>query len=169
MNHDSPQDLPGHQSKRGGGGRRVKNHGHNLANMASLGSSGIFDRVQDSTGHRDSRVDPDLTQRRQVLSQLFRNKDVTDVRSEQFDEACQAFGKHTQNVKPVTDDNGEVGWLVNTMQTPLKHHQLLAAGRMRRLEKRDKGPKGGILADAMGLGSKGDPRSGRYMVADYVS
>lgn len=43
-------------------------------------------------------------------------------------------------------------WMVEGMKTPVKHHQVIQAGWMNEQETRKRGPKGGILADKMGLG-----------------
>ena len=43
-------------------------------------------------------------------------------------------------------------WMVEGMKTPIKHHQVIHAGWMNEQETSKSGPKGGILADKMGLG-----------------
>jgi SNF2 family DNA or RNA helicase len=43
-------------------------------------------------------------------------------------------------------------WSVEGLTTPIKHHQLIHAGWMNERETSTRGPKGGILADMMGLG-----------------
>jgi hypothetical protein len=43
-------------------------------------------------------------------------------------------------------------WMVESIKTPVKHHQVIHAGWMNERETSTRGPKGGILADKMGLG-----------------
>ena len=75
----------------------------------------------------------------------------TDFTAADFNRACQAFsGPHTK-IKPV-----ETKWDVQGMQrsSALFQHQLFGSAFLRRREKAGEVPRGGILADAMGFGSK---------------
>lgn len=47
---------------------------------------------------------------------------------------------------------GDQGWTLSGMFTPLKNYQIINCGWMRRQEMRTSAPRGGILADQMGLG-----------------
>ena len=47
---------------------------------------------------------------------------------------------------------GDQGWTLSGMSTPLKNYQIINCGWMRRQEMRASAPRGGILADQMGLG-----------------
>ncbi|KAI5207477.1 hypothetical protein E4T39_01861 [Aureobasidium subglaciale] len=78
-----------------------------------------------------------------------------------------------QTVKPAS--NGQ--WAVKGMQTTLKNWQTINAGFMRRRETGDEKPKGGIIADQMGLGKtvtclanivNGRPRKEKFEDADIV-
>jgi SNF2 family DNA or RNA helicase len=59
----------------------------------------------------------------------------------------KGVGKRMKGFKP---DNQ--GWTIAGMVTPLKNYQIINCGWMRRQEMRTNEPKGGILADQMGLG-----------------
>jgi SNF2 family DNA or RNA helicase len=53
--------------------------------------------------------------------------------------------------KPVLVD-GVNGWLAPRMNTPLRNHQLIGTGFLRERETSTEEPRGGLLADGMGLG-----------------
>ncbi|CAD0097001.1 unnamed protein product [Aureobasidium vineae] len=73
--------------------------------------------------------------------------------SKRFDEACQSF----TNKKGVSKKNRSIlpvagGWRVKGMTTPLKNYQVINCGWMRTREMGTSEPRGGIIADQMGLG-----------------
>lgn len=70
-------------------------------------------------------------------------KDVTSMRA-----ALTAYVPKT--ITPAQDGSGK--WCLEGMSSSLESHQALGTGYMRRIESNDQGPKGGILADSMGLG-----------------
>lgn len=59
----------------------------------------------------------------------------------------KGFAKNHRSIEPVKG-----GWKVKGMNTPLKNYQLINCGWMRSREIGAKEPKGGIIADQMGLG-----------------
>ena len=63
-----------------------------------------------------------------------------------LERACQAFGR--EKIKPA--DNGM--WWINGLNTSIKPHQVLGTGFMLGRENDADEPRGGILADQMGLG-----------------
>jgi SNF2 family DNA or RNA helicase len=61
----------------------------------------------------------------------------------------KGVGKRMKGFLP---DKQDQGWTIAGMVTPLKNYQIINCGWMRRQEMRASEPKGGILADQMGLG-----------------
>jgi SNF2 family DNA or RNA helicase len=61
----------------------------------------------------------------------------------------KGVGKRMKTFRP---DQQDQGWTIAGMVTPLKNYQAINCGWMRRQEMRASEPKGGILADQMGLG-----------------
>jgi hypothetical protein len=59
----------------------------------------------------------------------------------------KGVAKHVRGIEMIKN-----GWTMKGMLTPLKNYQIINCGWMRRQEMRARQPKGGILADQMGLG-----------------
>lgn len=150
---DSYVPHEGRTSKQQKHGRTTKKRGHDASNVGLLtASSGYYEGPEDPELRARDRVEIQSTRRDDIIKQLFKGNNIKDVTQKDFKDATQAFPQSSMRGKVNSD--GKPGWLLNTMKTPLQHHQLLGAGRMRRYETREKGPFGGILADAMGLGSR---------------
>ncbi|QIW99174.1 hypothetical protein AMS68_004692 [Peltaster fructicola] len=82
------------------------------------------------------------------LLQSIPAKDKEAARSDtiKLDNASKVIG--ARKVKY----GSEEGFLLNGMKTPLKHYQVLGLAFMRDRENNERRPRGGILADGMGLG-----------------
>ncbi|GAB7343261.1 hypothetical protein MBLNU457_1317t1 [Dothideomycetes sp. NU457] len=80
------------------------------------------------------------------LPEAVRNKKQSKADLKWLNSACKVFGP--QQVKPA---NGGL-WKVNGMKSALKPHQIMGTAFMLGREAGDEEPRGGILADQMGLG-----------------
>ncbi|KAG9597202.1 hypothetical protein KCU77_g4655, partial [Aureobasidium melanogenum] len=80
-------------------------------------------------------------------------KEAARLDIDRMDQASKSFTNKkgvAKNFKGIKAVRG--GWLLKGMKTPLKNYQLINCGWMRRRETGTSDPKGGILADQMGLG-----------------
>lgn len=151
----NPAALETAQSRRSGPAARPrKKRGHQEANLASLGSSNFFEDEDAEEYEARNTLDPSLTHRKEILDQLFKNKTIKDVTKKDFKDAWAAFPYPRSAIKGDNSDVENGLWRLDGMRGRLHNHQLLGAAKMRRLEHRDEAPNGGIVADAMGLGSK---------------
>ena len=114
----------------------------------SLLGANIFDENE----RNDEQPGPSFDtfgNRKRAIDQLYAGRGrKNDVTRAEFNVACQAFGG--RNAQPA----GENQWSIKGMKATLTHHQLFAAAKMRSIENKLELPKGGLLADQMGLGSK---------------
>jgi SNF2 family DNA or RNA helicase len=92
------------------------------------------------------------TNKRQALKEL-----LASIPLEHRDEGLldnKAVFKAAAQFTPATScrPDGTNGWAVKGMVSSLTHYQMLGTSFMRRQEKQQEDPRGGIVADAMGLG-----------------
>ncbi|KFY17587.1 hypothetical protein V492_00568 [Pseudogymnoascus sp. VKM F-4246] len=111
------------------------------------------DTIKERMEQGDVEAGPDIVatnkanQLKELFSSIPQDCDTHKARNERnaLNKASKAFG--SGRVKVI---NGK--WLLVGMETPLYHHQLLAANWMVQRELSLDRPNGGLLADAMGLG-----------------
>jgi len=135
-----------------GKGKATKYEGPSMMNQNSLLGSNIF---QDAERTRDLPEQPtfgDTTLRSSALKQLVadvpaESRKLAQVDMKYLERAIQSFTGQ-KSVYPAADGN----WHVKGMKVTLKHYQVLGTAFMRQRENSSKEPKGGILADQMGLG-----------------
>ncbi|TLD37757.1 putative serine/threonine-protein phosphatase [Venturia nashicola] len=138
------------KSKKNGGGSANVNP--NMLDIGSLFTSDIFRAAHANQGQRQLPV-MDSTRRDLALKQLvasvpLEHRKMAQVDKTYLDSACRDFvGKLSVRAVPGND-----GWQVSGMTCVLKHHQLLGSAFMRRRERSNENPHGGICADQMGLG-----------------
>lgn len=111
------------------------------------------DTIKERMEQGDVEQGPDIVtankanQLKELFSSIPRDYDTHKARNERntLNKASKSFGHGKVRVI-----DGK--WLLVGMNTPLYHHQLLAADWMVQRELSDDRPNGGLLADAMGLG-----------------
>ncbi|KAG9571251.1 hypothetical protein KCU77_g929, partial [Aureobasidium melanogenum] len=127
-------------------GRSKKRNNENV----NLDQGDIFEDAEAAARMAEEPTFEASTRRKDALEALrggaCRN-DPAAIDSRRVDKAIKNFiGRST--VKPAA--NGH--WAVSGMRTTLKNYQIINAGFMRGRENGLEGPKGGIIADQMGLG-----------------
>ncbi|KAK5748859.1 hypothetical protein LTS12_021097 [Elasticomyces elasticus] len=92
--------------------------------------------------------------RDKALAQLIASVPTEDKRAAGSDRRLldAAIKKFTGHGSVKASSEGDGNWMVTGMRSTLKHYQILGTGFMREREGSSVQPKGGILADQMGLG-----------------
>lgn len=129
-----------------------KKSGPNMTNMGSIFGTDVFKDTAKTAGLADQPTFEKGSRRDKAMAQLIasvpeENMKVAKSDKKFLDDAIKAFNGHA-SVKPEQDGT----WLVQGMKTSLKHYQVLGTAFMLKRENSDHLPKGGILADQMGLG-----------------
>ncbi|KAF2816286.1 uncharacterized protein BDZ99DRAFT_433386 [Mytilinidion resinicola] len=131
--------------------KSAKYVGPNMTDVGSLFTSNVF---KDQEGNEDRSDQPTFEKGRkdQALKQLIASVPLEHQKSARADRkvllaATKDFTGHG-SCKP--DNDGK--WLVKGMKTSLKSYQLLGSAFMRRRETAVDEPRGGLIADQMGLG-----------------
>lgn len=129
----------------------AKYTGPSMTDIGSLFTSNVF---TDQEGNQDRSDQPtfDKGRKDQALKQLIASVPLEHQKSARADRkvllaATKDFTGHG-SCKP--DNDGK--WLVRGMKTSLKSYQLLGSAFMRRRETAAEEPRGGLVADQMGLG-----------------
>lgn len=144
------------QTVKGGRVDKQKPLGHQLTNIGSLSTNNV---IRDGQRNQSLGEQPTFqsTSRAKALQQLVSSSSVEQRKIERIDrDYVKASVKDflgRQTIKQVPDiGNGESGWQLMGMKNALKHFQLLGSAFMRRRERGDEAPYGGLDADGMGLG-----------------
>ncbi|KAE9984365.1 hypothetical protein EG328_008851 [Venturia inaequalis] len=155
-NNDKVKDKAAKVSKKSAKSKKVKcgpvNVNPNMLDVGSLFNSNVIRAAQANQGQRQLPV-MDSTRRDLALKQLvasvpLEHRKMALVDKNYLNSACRDFvGRVSVKAVPGND-----GWQVSGMTCVLKHHQLLGSAFMRRRERSDDNPHGGICADQMGLG-----------------
>lgn len=125
---------------------------NNLVNLAGLYSTNVFRDVANNQG-RDQAPTFTAKRKAQVLKQLVDSipaecRNTAKIDKKQLNDAARALQGHCL-ADPTTG-----GWLLTGMKSALTHYQMLGVSFMRGRETGGEEPRGGLLADAMGLGSR---------------
>ncbi|KAI9723156.1 MAG: hypothetical protein M1828_004259 [Chrysothrix sp. TS-e1954] len=136
-------------------GKRTSKKQQHRANLLSttgnLGGGSLFQHVRDNQGrveqptfgsHKQSEAYKTLIASIPEEGREEAKYDWTALR-----EAARKFG-----TKRCTPQTGNDAWILKGMKSSLSHYQMLGASFMVERERVAAEPKGGILADAMGLG-----------------
>lgn len=122
-----------------------------MLNLASLTNSNVF---KDTENREDAADQPTFTSGNKVkalkelvasLPQEYQSKDHSDDKC--LMQATREFNGHKSCC---SDQKG--GWIVKGMKSSLTHYQVLGSAFMRKRENCGQEPRGGLCADAMGLG-----------------
>ena len=154
----TPASKAAGTSKRG---RQAKPAEPNLLNMTNmLGNNDIFeDAAQNRNLPNQPTFDPSTfdpstgpTLKSKALKDLIASvpedyRPIAKADKKYLDDATKDFTGHGV-VKPAPDGN----WSVKGLKVTLKHYQVLGVAFMRKRENSTQAPKGGLLADTMGLG-----------------
>jgi SNF2 family DNA or RNA helicase len=144
-------------AKNGGaskGGRKPKPAGPNLLNTTGmLGNSSI---IEDAARSRDLPNQPTFYptgRKNEALTSLIASvpeeyRPIAKADKKYLEDATKEFTGHGV-VKPAGDGST---WSVKGMKVTLKNYQVLGVAFMRKRENSTQQPRGGILADTMGLG-----------------
>ncbi|MCJ1445310.1 MAG: hypothetical protein MMC23_005815 [Stictis urceolatum] len=111
----------------------------------TLGAAALNEGQGQQPGFTDRRKDKALAQLLASIPEEDRKAAGSDKK-----ELLKASKKFHGNGSIKSDGKG--GWLLKGMTSSLQHHQLLGAGWMRDKETGPTEPRGGILADEMGIG-----------------
>jgi SNF2 family DNA or RNA helicase len=146
-------------SKAAGGskrGRKARPADPNLLNMSSMRNNDVF---EDTAQNQDLPNQPTFgptfepsTKKAKALKDLIASvpeeyRPIAKADKKYLDDATKDFTGHGV-VKPAADGN----WSVKGLKVTLKHYQVLGVAFMRKRENSTREPKGGLLADTMGLG-----------------
>ena len=129
-----------------------KKTGPTMTNITSIVSTDVFADTAKVAGLANQPMFDKAGRRPDALKQLIasvptESKKIAQVDKRYLDEAIKAFTGHG-TVRASTDGN----WTVKGMISSLKHYQILGVAFMRKRENDSNEPRGGILADQMGLG-----------------
>ena len=135
----NPPDLSAKRTKTG-----------RMNNIGSLTTSNIYG---DSNANLDRQALPVITEKKKkdFMSSLIANIPLEDQKQAKSDKNDILKASTLLGPRKVFPD-GQGSWTFKGMRSSLFHYQLQGAGYMRSREAGEKGPYGGILADAMGLG-----------------
>nr|POE51910.1 calcium-binding mitochondrial carrier sal1 [Quercus suber] len=143
-------NVPTKKSKKATSKRKAKidETDGGMTNLSNIMSSNVFDDValNENLGPQPLH---NSTRKVEAMKQLIASipdkaVGMTDVRW--LRRATQDFVAHS--IMPASDGL----WYVKGLRTTLKHFQVIGSGFIIKREKVTAGPKGGILADQMGLG-----------------
>ncbi|KAK3619865.1 hypothetical protein LTR56_023759 [Elasticomyces elasticus] len=131
--------------------------GQNMTNLKGLMGTDVFG---DAAATANLRSQPTSfganvpARRDKALAQLIASVPTEDKRAAGSDKRLldAAIKKFTGQGSVKASSEGDGNWMVTGMRSTLKHYQILGAGFMREREGASTEPKGGILADQMGLG-----------------
>jgi len=136
---------------------RMEQNARNIANFNGLYSNNVFRDIATNLG-RDEAPRFQATRKQEALKQLLASipedcRPLARYDKKQLDEAAKAL-KGKCATDPITQ-----GWKMTGMTSSLTHYQMLGVSYMRTREEQMVEPRGGLLADSMGLGSKQLPHS----------
>ncbi|KAK4619062.1 DNA repair protein RAD5 [Fulvia fulva] len=143
----------GGASAQGGKGKAPakRKGGPQMTNIGSILGTDVFEDVAQTADLRNQPTFGGTTRRGDALKQMLASLPEEDLQESRSDKKAldQAIKEFTgRPVTPAPDGN----WNVKGMKTSLKHYQVLGVGFMRKRENDPLEPRGGILADQMGLG-----------------
>jgi SNF2 family DNA or RNA helicase len=149
----APASKAAGPSKRG---RKARPAEPDLLNLSSMRNNDVF---EDTAQNQDLPNQPSFaptfepkTKKAKALKDLIASvpeeyRPIAKADKKYLDDATKDFtGKGA--VKPAPDGN----WSVKGLKVTLKHYQVLGVAFMRKRENSTQAPKGGLLADTMGLG-----------------
>jgi hypothetical protein len=149
-------------TKKGKTDKRLKHLSRQVQpNLMDLGSLWTGNVIRDARGNENAPKLPAMTSgkkyealKRLVASVPQENRKMASIDRNYLLAATRDFiGRGSCRAAKTGDD----GWQLKGMKSHLKHHQLLGSAFMRRRERGDEEPRGGLCADQMGLGSKSTP------------
>ncbi|KAK5688470.1 hypothetical protein LTS10_000448 [Elasticomyces elasticus] len=130
--------------------------GQTMTNLKGLMGTDVFG---DTAATANLRSQPTLIgnvpgRRDKALAQLIASVPTEDKRAAGSDKRLldAAIKKFTGQGSVKASSDGDGNWMVTGMRSTLKHYQILGTGFMREREGASVEPRGGILADQMGLG-----------------
>jgi len=131
--------------------RSKKSKQPNLLDMPSLITGNV---VRDAEGNESRPAQPTFTDTKkgEALKQLIASLPSDVLRTAQMDKNYLLSATKDFIGRGSVKADGTGGWIVKGMVSALKHYQLLGAAFFRRRERGDNQPRGGMSADAMGLG-----------------
>ena len=146
----APAIKPAGASKRG---RKARPAEPDLLNMTSMRNNDVFeDTAQNQDLPNQPTFGPTSTKKAKALKDLIASvpeeyRPIAKADKKYLEDATKDFtGRGVVN--PAPDGN----WSVKGLKVTLKHYQILGVAFMRKRENSTQAPKGGLLADTMGLG-----------------
>jgi len=123
----------------------------NITSFNGLYNSNVYRDVATNQG-RDEAPTFQATRKDAALKQLLASipeecRSIARFDKKQLHEAASALEGQCR-LDPVTQ-----GWRITGMTSALSHYQMLGVSYMRKREMQEHEPRGGLLADSMGLGS----------------
>ncbi|KAJ6274679.1 dna repair protein rad5 [Bipolaris maydis] len=136
-------------------GKRLNKKQKMVNDGAKQASSLLISDVFDQQARLDAPEQPFFSSRKQkeAMKELLASVPLEDEKQAKDDIASltKAVRKFSRNAVRPDADRGNL-WSVKGMRTSLKAYQLVGSGWMRDRENAAEEPRGGILADQMGLG-----------------
>ncbi|KAK4895443.1 hypothetical protein LTR27_006507 [Elasticomyces elasticus] len=132
--------------------------GQTMTNLKGLMGTDVFGDVAATANLRSQPTSfgtgPVPGRRDKALAQLIASVPTEDKRAAGSDKRLldAAIKKFTGQGSVKASSEGDGNWMVTGMRSTLKHYQILGTGFMREREGAHAEPRGGILADQMGLG-----------------
>ena len=152
----SRHDAPKKRQSKPAGPRSKKNMQHLGHDAPMTVASNVFADIEAANGYNDNQPAWDTEEvghiRSNALRALVNNvppscRGIAATDRKVLEDAIKGF-TGLKSVKPARGGK----WLVSGMKTSLTPHQVIGTSFMRRRESGEKRPRGGILADQMGLG-----------------
>ncbi|KAF2121509.1 SNF2 family N-terminal domain-containing protein [Lophiotrema nucula] len=149
------------KSGRGGNGnslqkapRKTKKNQREVANAAKQIGSLLGGNVFQDQAAADAPEQPQFTARnkKDALKQLIAGVSMENEKAAKGDAAILMSATKDFDGHGAAKPDGNSMWLVRGMKTSLKPYQLLGSAFMRRRENATEEPRGGLMADQMGLG-----------------
>ncbi|KAF2645627.1 hypothetical protein P280DRAFT_531914 [Massarina eburnea CBS 473.64] len=146
-------------SSSGSGLKRPRQSTKGKANAAkaikqatSLFTANVF--AQQSSNRSDTRSEPSFHTRNKqdAMKELIAAVPLESLKQAKDDKAALLQATREFDGKGSVKPDGHGMWLVKGMKTSLKGYQILGSGFMRRRETASEEPRGGLMADTMGLG-----------------
>ncbi|EME40686.1 hypothetical protein DOTSEDRAFT_177817 [Dothistroma septosporum NZE10] len=125
-----------------------------MTNVDSILGANIFNDTAEIAALRNQPTFTGTKRRASALKQLLSSIPEEDVQESRGDRKAleDAIKDFTGQRSIGPSHTGDGNWSLKGMKTTLKHYQVLGVAFMRRREGDEHEPRGGILADQMGLG-----------------
>lgn len=125
---------------------------HALKQASSLFTSDVFQQQAGSNAIEQPTFSTGTRRKGDALKELIASVPLGDKKAAKSDMNTLLAATKDFNGRGSVKPHGNSGWMVKGMKTALKGYQVLGTAFMRRRENDHQEPRGGLMADQMGLG-----------------